>query len=175
MGLAADLGYEHPQRNRIQRLMALVSSTKPGSWLSYRIGFRLDDAVLRLTDNSTTFSGWLTAVPTIWVTTTGARSGQPRRSPLVGIPAGEDLALIGSGFGQERTPGWVHNLEAEPDAIVEYEYTSIVVRARAATAAEGFEIWDTAADLYPGYAKYRERTVHRTIRVFVLEPLPSTG
>jgi deazaflavin-dependent oxidoreductase (nitroreductase family) len=174
MGLAGDLGYKHPQQNGMQRLVAWAFATKPGSWLSYRIGFRLDGAVLKLTDGTATFSGLLTAVPTVWVTTTGARSAESRRSPLAGIPVGDDLALIGSGFGQERTPGWVYNLEANPNATVEYQNRSVAVRARAATAAETSEVWDTAADLYPGYAKYRERAAHRTIRVFVLEPLPSS-
>ncbi len=174
MNLAADLGYRHPRQNGMQRLAAWVFATKTGSWLSYRIGFRLDDAVLRLTDGAATFSGWLTAVPTVWVTTTGARSGEPRRNPLVGIPVGDDLALIGSGFGQERTPGWVYNLEANPIATVDYRNRSVAVRARAATLAETSEVWATAADLYPGYARYRQRASNRAVRIFVLQPLPST-
>jgi deazaflavin-dependent oxidoreductase (nitroreductase family) len=103
------------------------------------------------------------------LTTTGAKSGLPRPMPLVGIPMGDDLAVIGSNYGQERTPGWVHNLLANPAATVQYRDRSVEVSARPATDAEADEAFDIGARFYPGYATYRERASHRVIRVFVLE------
>ncbi len=64
--------------------------------------------------------GLLAGLPVIMLTTTGAKSGLPRPMPLVGIPMGDDVAVIGSNYGQERTPGWVHNLLANPAATVDY-------------------------------------------------------
>lgn len=45
---------------------------------------------------------------------TGVRTGQRRTVPLLGVPAGEDIAVIGTRFGQPRTPGWYHNMRADP-------------------------------------------------------------
>ncbi|MEC9449271.1 MAG: nitroreductase/quinone reductase family protein, partial [Actinomycetota bacterium] len=82
---------------------------------------------------------------------------------------GEDLAVIGSNYGQKNTPGWVYNLEADPSATVGYRDRSVEVVARRATEAETDQVFDLARGVYPGFAKYRMRADHRVIRVFVLE------
>ena len=114
--------------------------------------------------------GLMAGLPVIMLTTTGAKSGEPRSMPLVGIPLGDDLAVIGSNYGQQRTPGWVYNLEADPTATVSYRDRAVEVTARAASDAETDEAFEIATSFYPGYGKYRARASHRTIRVFVLEP-----
>jgi deazaflavin-dependent oxidoreductase (nitroreductase family) len=89
--------------------------------------------------------------------------------PLLGIPVGEDLAVIGSNYGQKNTPGWVYNLEADPSATVGYRDRTVDVLARRADVAETDRVFDLASSVYPGYTKYRRRADHRVIRVFVLE------
>jgi deazaflavin-dependent oxidoreductase (nitroreductase family) len=106
----------------------------------------------------------------IMLTTTGAKSGEPRSMPLVGIPLDDELAIIGSNYGQAHTPGWVYNLEADPSATVAYRDRSVAVTARRATDTEADRTFEVAATFYPGYGKYRARASHRTIRVFFLEP-----
>ncbi|GIT00942.1 MAG: hypothetical protein CM1200mP26_26540 [Acidimicrobiales bacterium] len=103
------------------------------------------------------------------LTTTGAKTGKPRTMPLLGIPVGEDLGVIGSNFGQRNTPGWVYNLEADPSAVVAYRDRSVEVVARRADEAETDRIFALGHAFYPGYAKYRLRADHRIIRVFILE------
>jgi deazaflavin-dependent oxidoreductase (nitroreductase family) len=88
---------------------------------------------------------------------------------LLGIPYGEDVALIGSNWGGENTPGWVFNLEAHPQAVVRYRDRSVNAKARRADAQETEDVFARAASLYAGYASYRERASHRAIRVFVLQ------
>ncbi|MGB6579285.1 MAG: nitroreductase/quinone reductase family protein [Streptosporangiaceae bacterium] len=58
--------------------------------------------------------GVLAGIPVLSVTMTGVRTGQRRTVPLLGVPAGEDIAVIGTRFGQPRTPGWYHNMRADP-------------------------------------------------------------
>jgi deazaflavin-dependent oxidoreductase (nitroreductase family) len=62
----------------------------------------------------------LAGLPVLTVTTTGARTGQRRSAPLVGVPAGDDIAVIGTSFGQSRTPGWYHNMRADPKVEATY-------------------------------------------------------
>ncbi|MGI9624154.1 MAG: nitroreductase family deazaflavin-dependent oxidoreductase, partial [Acidimicrobiales bacterium] len=62
-----------------------------------------------MTGGKTTVPGLLAGLRVVMLTTTGAKSGEPRTMPLVGIPSDGDLAVIGSNFGQGPTPGWVYN------------------------------------------------------------------
>src|SRR6478735_4971704 len=103
------------------------------------------------------------------VTTTGRRSGRPRPAQLIGIPVHDDLALIGSNFGQRHTPTWVLNLEADPRATVAHRDVTVDVVARPAGDEERSEILVLAGRVYPGYPKYFDRVSDRQVRVFVLE------
>ena len=111
----------------------------------------------------------MVGLPVIMLTTTGARRGKTRTMPLLGIPVGDDLAVIGSNYGQKSTPGWVYNLEADPSATVGYRDWTIAVTARRANEDQTNQTFNSANGLYPGYARYRTRADHRVIRVFVLE------
>ena len=82
---------------------------------------------------------------------------------------GESIALLGTNFGQESTPAWVFNLEADPRATISYAGRSMEVVARPATEAEFEQVLAEAAARYIGYAKYRQRIgTRRALRVFVL-------
>lgn len=52
------------------------------------------------------------------LTTTGARTGQPRTLPVLGLPDGDRFVVIASNFGQRHNPAWYHNLRAHPQATV---------------------------------------------------------
>lgn len=168
MPILADLGYVYQTPNGFQRSMQKVASSKPGSAFFSRVLPKLDSAVLKASKGKATMVSFFAGVPVLWLTTTGAKSGEERTAPLLGIPYGDDVALIGSNWGGQKTPGWVLNLEAHPQAVVGYRDRSVAARARRADRQETDEIFGRAASLYPGYASYRDRASHRTIRVFVL-------
>jgi deazaflavin-dependent oxidoreductase (nitroreductase family) len=115
----------------------------------------------------------MAGLPVIMMTTTGAKTGKDRTMPLVGIPMGDDLAVMGSNFGQSSTPGWVYNLRAKPEATVEFGSESVAVAARSATTAETERAFEAGAAFYGGFPKYRQRASHRELEVFVLEPQPT--
>ena len=46
------------------------------------------------------------------LTTTGAKSGQPRLAPLAYLTIDGKLIIIGSKAGADTNPDWVHNLRA---------------------------------------------------------------
>lgn len=101
----------------------------------------------------------------------GARSGRLRSTPVLGIPLGDTLAVAGLDFGQQATPGWVHNLLAHPEAEVGYRRRRARVKAREATDDEYLAAVESAAIVYPPTAQYIARSTGRPIHVFVLEPL----
>ena len=169
MGLASHLGYQPGDQNLIQRLVIALASTRLVSALSRKILPSLDRFALRMTGGRSTVTSVTSGLPVLWLTTLGAKTGADRTVPLIGFPMDDDLAILGTHFGSETTPGWVHNLEVNPDARVAFRGREIPVRARPADAREESETWDRAAISYPGYRHYAGRASHRSIRVFVLE------
>ena len=99
----------------------------------------------------------------------GAKSGTNRTSPLLYIPDGDTVAIIASKGGYPKSPGWFHNLRANPETTVQIGGERRPVRARVTEGEERRRLWDRAVELYPTYADYQRRT-DREIPVVVLEP-----
>ncbi|MDH4115876.1 MAG: nitroreductase family deazaflavin-dependent oxidoreductase [Acidimicrobiia bacterium] len=157
MNVSEALGLPPPAPTN--RLLAGFATSRAGAWISARTAHLLDRALAR--------TGHMTHPLAVLVTTTGAKSAEPRTSPLLAIPWGDDVCLIGSGFGQRPTPGWVYNLEAHPEATISKGSKSVEVHTRRAHGDEKAAIFEAAARIYPGYAIYPKRAAHREIRVFV--------
>ena len=173
MGLLSELDYEVKAPNAVQRLMQRIASTRPVAWVFQRTLFPIDRALYNATGGKVTVVGLLAGLPVIMVTTTGARSGKERTMPLLGIPMGDALVIIGTNYGQERTPGWVYNLEKDPHATIGYNGRSVPVEARLADEDETAEAFRRGAAVYGGYDKYAERIEGRVVRAFVLDTDPS--
>ena len=74
------------------------------------------------------------------LTTTGAKSGQPRLSPLAYLTV-DDKPLILAGYGgADVNPAWVHNLRANPAAHIEIGTESFDAVARELSPAERGDI-----------------------------------
>lgn len=170
MGLSQALGYEMKSPNAAQRAVQRVAATRPGGWVVEKIQPPLDKVLFTRTGGTTTAASLLSGLPVIMLATTGAKSGTVRTTPIFGIPLGDDLAIVGSNYGRQTAPGWVHNLTADPVASASYGELTVQVVARPADKEEVDEVFARAAAIYAGYAEYRSRAAHRQIKVFVLEP-----
>lgn len=156
--------------NIVQRATRRLIAARPATWLLARLMHRLDGAALRLSGGRASAAALFSGLPLITLTTTGAKSGRPRRVPLVGVPDGERLILIASNWGQAKHPAWLHNVRANPlvtvagrDVPAERLYV-----ARELTGAERAAAWARAVALYPGYREYAARA-GREIAVVALE------
>jgi deazaflavin-dependent oxidoreductase (nitroreductase family) len=158
------------QANFVQKVLRRFAASGPGSWLFARILHRIDRPIHRLTRGRYTFASLLSGIPVVMLTTTGAKSGQPRTVPVLGIPVQGGIAIIASNFGQYRQPAWYHNLRAHPDAEVVVDGTHRRVRAVEADDERRAQIWQQGLRVYPGFDQYERRAAHRRISVFVLEP-----
>ena len=161
----------YDQANALQKILRRFAASGPGSWLFARILHRIDRPVHRLTRGRYTFASLLSGIPVVMLTTTGAKSGQPRTVPVLGIPAQDGVAIIASNFGQYRHPAWYHNLRAHPDAEVVVDGIHRRVRAVEAEGERRAQIWKEGLRVYPGFGQYERRASHRRISVFVLEPV----
>ncbi len=110
------------------------------------------------------------AAPMLLLDHVGAKSGAKRTSPLLYIPDGDRIAIIASKGGYPKSPGWFHNLRANPETTVQIGTERRSVRARVTEGEERRRLWDRAVELYPTYGDYQLRT-EREIPVVVLEPL----
>ena len=113
--------------------------------------------------------GYLWNGATILVlTTTGRKSGEPRKFALIYDSRGDDLVVVASKGGAPDHPGWYENLLAHPDASVQVRGELFDVRARTAEGAEREELWRLMNRSWPNYDTYATRT-EREIPVVVLE------
>lgn len=108
------------------------------------------------------------------LTTIGRKSGQPRTTPLVYMPHGDDLIVYPSNGGKESPPAWWLNLQTSSEATIQIGRQTSPVRARAATSVEYDALWPKAADYNPHWRDY-ERTVRRSIPLVVLERIDVEG
>ena len=115
-------------------------------------------------------SGQFANANLLLLTTTGAKSGQSRVSPLAYFRIDGKLVIIGSFAGAPFNPAWVHNLRANPAAHVEVGTDSFDVTARELPAAERDALFEKIAAAAPGFGEYQSKT-SRVIPLFELQPV----
>jgi F420H(2)-dependent quinone reductase len=142
-----------------------VSMAMPDSWLK-AIG-KLNVPIYRLSRGR--IFGNIGTAPVLLLTSIGRRSGQKRTAPVVFLADGDRYVVIGSNAGNQRTPAWSYNLQANPDAEIEIRGSRRAVRARVAEGEERAELWRKVNQMYEGFDDYDAKT-SRDIAVFVLEP-----
>lgn len=172
VAVAAALGYPVPgEPSPLVRRLRAVASTGPASRVLARTLRPADALLSRLGVGRAGGSGLLVGLPVVTLTTTGARSGLPRAVPLIPVVTRPAFAVLGTNFGGERTPAWVRNLEAHPEATLAFGGRELRVRARPLDGRERDEVIAAATRLYPGFGRYVVRAAHRRVRVLALEPV----
>lgn len=102
------------------------------------------------------------------LTTTGAKSGQPRTNPLAYTTDGDHFIVIGSKGGAPSHPDWYYNLLANPLATVEVGTEQFQARATVAEGSERERLFNQMAEVMPGFAEY-QRNTERQLPVIILE------
>lgn len=156
--------------NAFQKLLHRFLMLRPVSAFLAVGLYRLDTLVLKISNGKHTMAE-LAGLPTIQITTTGAKTGEARTMPLVSILDGEKIALIGSNFGRQHNPGWYYNLKKHPQCSALMDGCRQNYLAREVQDDERTAYWNMAVSLYGGYELYRIRASHRHIPVMILEPM----
>jgi deazaflavin-dependent oxidoreductase (nitroreductase family) len=110
--------------------------------------------------------------PVVLLTTTGARSGVERISPLGGFQDGDNAWLIVASNGGSKThPAWLNNMIKHPDNIwLEVGKKKMKVHAEGLTGAAREEAYRRVAAVAPQYGDYPKKT-DRVIPVVRLTPV----
>jgi deazaflavin-dependent oxidoreductase (nitroreductase family) len=99
--------------------------------------------------------------PVLLLTTTGARTGQQRTTPVVYLPDGERMIIFASKAGAPENPGWYHNLAANPTVTVEVGSETVEAEASVLEGEERDRLFQQQADLHPQFHEYAERTTRQ--------------
>src|SRR5258707_1344617 len=102
------------------------------------------------------------------LTSTGAKSGQPRLAPLAYLTIDGQKIIIGSKAGADTDPDWVHNLRANARAHIEVGTEAYDVTARELPPEEHGATWPKVVALAPGFGDYQSKT-SRVIPLFELQ------
>lgn len=115
-------------------------------------------------------TGPLAGRPVLIMTSTGAKSGAPRRALLNFTRDMGDYVVAGTKNGDPNDPSWVHNLRANPDVAVEAEGRTFRARASVADVTERDRLWDRHVAALPNFADYPEKA-GRVIPMVRLTPV----
>lgn len=102
------------------------------------------------------------------LTTTGARTGAERTTPLVFTRDGDHLVIVASKGGSDQHPQWFHNIVRNPIVTLEVGSEKFAARATISEPDERRRLYDAHAAAYPGFREYEKKT-DRVIPVIVLE------
>jgi len=146
-----------------------IKEASQSGWIAHHRELYLKDPVAgHLWDS--TFAGGPGPLPTLLLTTVGAKSGQDSVMPLLYGKVEGGYAIIASKGGDPKHPGWFHNLMKQPECTVQVAADVFKARMRIATGAERKAVWDQMAAMYPPFTAYQAKT-DREIPVVVLVPV----
>lgn len=134
-----------------------------------RLGWAFHRALFRVTGGRIGTQRAGDGLGTLFLLSTGRKSGAARRNGLFYIEDGPNFVVVASNAGDSVDPGWWRNLQATPECEVAVGGTRTRVHARATSAEEATRLWPRLDAANPEYATYR-RKASREIPVVILEP-----
>jgi deazaflavin-dependent oxidoreductase (nitroreductase family) len=115
--------------------------------------------------------GFLAGKPHLILTSTGARTGEPREAVLSFVRDDEKYVVAGTAGGSPTDPAWVHNVTANPVVKVEAKLQTFQARAEIVADDEAYRrLWDALVESRPDFAAYPAKA-GRKIPIITLEPI----
>lgn len=162
-----------PVVRAVRAVVAPLTRTRAFRWAAPRVMPPIESAIAALTGRNVQLSALL--VPSLILTTTGAKSGLPRESVLMYTADGEGRAIVaGTSFARERHPAWTYNLLAHPEAEISVRGRRYAVRASVIEGDARELAWRRIEQQWPGYRAY-ERESGRVVRLFRLHVVRELG
>ena len=149
-----------------KRALQRVAATRFGGWFYANVAPKIDRPLVRLTKGRLSMG---VGHPVGLITMIGAKSGQPRTTPLLCTPDGDNWLVVASNGGSTKNPAWLYNLRVHPEITMLIQGREGQYIAHETKGAERAEAWRKVSAFYIGYPKYAERS-GREIPVFVLKP-----
>lgn len=103
----------------------------------------------------------------VLLTTTGAKTGQQRTTPMMHHRDGDRILVIASNAGAPKDPDWYRNLVRDPHVVVEVGQETYPALATVLTGADKERQWAMLKETYPFFAEHEQKS-GRTIPVVAL-------
>lgn len=113
-------------------------------------------------------------MPTVVVTSRGAKSGKLRKNPVMKVEFQGSYAVVASKGGAPENPTWYHNMVADPHVELQDGPLKRDMVAHIAHGDERATWWERSVAAFPDYADYQTKT-DREIPVFVVDPADPPG
>ena len=120
--------------------------------------FSNESVIKEFRENGGKVGGYFEGLPLLLLTTTGAKSGKTYVSPMIYLDEGGRLHVFASKAGAPTSPGWYHNLVANPEVTVEVGGESFQARAAVLPDPARGDIYSKQAALLPQFADYEKKT-----------------
>ncbi|HEY6286914.1 MAG TPA: nitroreductase family deazaflavin-dependent oxidoreductase [Ktedonobacteraceae bacterium] len=108
--------------------------------------------------------------PLLLLTTTGAKSGKRRTTPMMYIPDGDRLIIIASNAGATKHPDWYHNLVAHPEVTVEFGTVTYDTTANVIQGTERQQLWTLIIEQYPFFADHQAKITRQIPLIALSRP-----
>lgn len=120
-----------------------------------------------------TLGGHIPTRGSLFLTTTGARSGEQRTSPVSFQRTGSTFIVIATSGGRDRNPSWYHNILADPEVRIEVADRVFGAQAREVTDADRDYLIAVSVLVRPTHALMFERATRLPRRVPIIEITPA--
>lgn len=158
-----------PARGWLRGLVQRAAATRVGG-LVMRATPAIDRRLLRASGGRFSLA---IGYPMLLLTTTGARSGVARSTPVAYSTDGENITLVVFMVGSPTYPAWLHNVRKNPRVSVLAGKRSGDYLASEAQGAERERLWARSLEMYRGYEDGQRWAGERQIPVVVLTPIRS--
>lgn len=153
----------------VRVVVSAITRTSAWRWAAHRVMPPVERAFASLTGGRVQFSSLF--VPSLILTTTGAKSGLPRDTVLMYTADGFGRAIIaGTNWANAKHPAWTFNLLAHPEAEISVRGRRYAVRASVIEGDARDQVWRHLESQWPEFRAY-ERDSGRTVRLFQLQLL----
>lgn len=120
------------------------------------------NTVAEFRKNQGKVGGFFEGASLLLLHTTGAKSGQPRLTPLVYLIVDDKMIIAGSFAGAPKDPAWVHNLRAHSRVRIEVGTQTLDAVARELRDQERDTTFTELVKIFPLAAEYQAKTTRVT-------------
>ncbi len=153
----------------VRTVVSAITRTSAWRWAAPRVMPPIESALAAATGGRVQISSLF--VPSLILTTTGAKSGQPRDTVLMYTADGYGRAIVaGTNWASPKHPAWTYNLLAHPEAEITVRGRRYAVRASVIEGDAHDRVWRHLESQWPEYRRY-ESDSGRTVRLFRLHLL----
>ena len=156
----------NPVLRGVRVAVSAITRTSAWRWAAPRVMPPIEGALATLTGGRVQISSVF--VPSLILTTRGAKSGLARDTVLMYTADGHGRAIVaGTNWAAPTHPAWTYNLLAHPEAEITVRGRRYTVRASVIEGDAHDRVWRHLESQWPEYRAY-ERDSGRMVRLFLL-------